>query len=203
MERVSPAQNESFNLWQVFTKKGNENQQFQNDVQKDVQKKERDIQVELERNKEIAKKKQEMEIDIEVAKLRMIDIKVKAHELAHSTVGGQYAGAPHYQFVLGPDGKLYAVAGEVPIDVSPEDTPEKTIKKMQQVIAAALAPADPSPQDIQVASIAARILAEAVSELSRMEREKLNDLKKEENNPNKGTEDKKSNELQWEIRGLF
>jgi hypothetical protein len=39
MEKVSPAQNESFNLWQVFTKKGDENQQFQ----KDVQKKERDI----------------------------------------------------------------------------------------------------------------------------------------------------------------
>ena len=128
MEKVSPAQNESFNLWQVFTKKGDENQQFQ----KDVQKKERDIHVELERNEEIVKKKQEMEIDIEVAKLRMIDIKVKAHELAHSTVGGQYAGAPHYQFVLGPDGKLYAVAGDVPIDVSPEDTPENTIRKMQQ-----------------------------------------------------------------------
>jgi len=201
MERVSPAQNESFYLWQIFTKKGEENssQQFQ----RNVQEQQKDVQVELKRSEEIAKKKQQMEIDVEVAKLRMIDIKVKAHELAHSTVGGQYAGAPHYQFVLGPDGKLYAVAGEVPIDVSPEDTPEKTIKKMQQVIAAALAPADPSPQDIQVASIAARILAEAISELSRNEREKFDDLKKEENNTNKGTEDKKSNKLQWEIRGLF
>ena len=132
MERVSPAQNGSFNLWQVFTKKVDENQQFQKDVQRDVQKKERNIQMELEKSEEIAKKKREMGIDIEVAKLRMIDIKVKAHELAHSTVGGQYAGAPHYQFVLGPDGKLYAVAGDVPIDVSPEDTPENTIRKMQQ-----------------------------------------------------------------------
>jgi hypothetical protein len=202
MEKVSPAQNESFNLWQVFIKEKNENQQFHSNVQKDVQKKERDVQIELERNKEIAKKKREMEIDIEVAKLRMIDIKVKAHELAHSTVGGQYAGAPHYQFVLGPDGKLYAVAGDVPIDVSPEDTPEKTIRKMQQVIAAALAPADPSPQDIQVASIAAKILAEAISELNRNEREKLTALKKEEGNINKGLEEKKTNKSQWEIKGL-
>ncbi|RUM43411.1 MAG: hypothetical protein DSY34_00065 [Desulfurobacterium sp.] len=201
MERVSPAQNESSYLWQIFTKNGEENssQQFQ----RNVQEQQKDVQVELKRSEEIAKKKQQMEIDVEVAKLRMIDIKVKAHELAHSTVGGQYAGAPHYQFVLGPDGKLYAVAGEVPIDVSPEDTPEKTIKKMQQVIAAALAPADPSPQDIQVASIAAKILAEAISELSRDEREKFDDLKKEENNTNKDTEDERSNKLQWEIRGLF
>ena len=201
MERVSPAQNESSYLWQIFTKNGEENssQQFQ----RNVQEQQKDVQVELKRSEEIAKKKQQMEIDVEVAKLRMIDIKVKAHELAHSTVGGQYAGTPHYQFVLGPDGKLYAVAGEVPIDVSPEDTPEKTIKKMQQVIAAALAPADPSPQDIQVASIAAKILAEAISELSRDEREKFDDLKKEENNTNKDTEDERSNKLQWEIRGLF
>ena len=202
MEKVSPAQNESFNLWQVFIKEKNENQQFHRNVRKDVQKKEREVQIELERNKEIAKKKQEMEIDIEVARLRMIDIKVKAHELAHSTVGGQYAGAPHYQFVLGPDGKLYAVAGDVPIDVSPEDTPEKTIRKMQQVIAAALAPADPSPQDIQVASIAAKILAEAISKLNRNEREKLTALKKEEGNINKGLEEKKTNKSQWEIKGV-
>ncbi|GAB6075244.1 putative metalloprotease CJM1_0395 family protein [Desulfurobacterium crinifex] len=202
MERVSPAQNESFHLWQVFTKKVDENQQFQKDVQRDVQKEERNIQVELGKSEEIVKKKREMEIDIEVAKLRMIDIKVKAHELAHSTVGGQYAGAPHYQFVLGPDGKLYAVAGDVPIDVSPEDTPEKTIRKMQQVIAAALAPADPSPQDIQVASIAAKILAEAISELSRSKEEELNGSKKEGSDKNEGVKDKENNKLQWEIKRL-
>jgi hypothetical protein len=202
MERVSPAQNGSFNLWQVFTKKVDENQQFQKDVQRDVQKKERNIQMELEKSEEIAKKKREMGIDIEVAKLRMIDIKVKAHELAHSTVGGQYAGAPHYQFVLGPDGKLYAVAGDVPIDVSPEDTPEKTIRKMQQVIAAALAPADPSPQDIQVASIAAKILAKAISELSRSKEEELNGSRKEGSDRNEGVKDKEKNKLQWEIKRL-
>jgi len=202
MERVSPAQNGSFNLWQVFTKKVDENQQFQKDVQRDVQKKERNIQMELEKSEEIAKKKREMGIDIEVAKLRMIDIKVKAHELAHSTVGGQYAGAPHYQFVLGPDGKLYAVAGDVPIDVSPEDTPEKTIRKMQQVIAAALAPADPSPQDIQVASIAAKILVKAISELSRSKEEELNGSRKEGSDRNEGVKDKEKNKLQWEIKRL-
>ena len=128
----------------------------------------------------------------------MIDMKVKAHELAHSTTGGQYAGAPHYQFVIGPDGKLYAVAGEVPIDVSPEDTPEKTIRKMQQVIAAALAPADPSPQDIQVASIAAKILAEATSELSKKENNEVNhsDSKGKGTDGNFKTE--KKDKIRWE-----
>ena len=90
--------------------------------------------------------KKREEIERIVRRLRAIDRKVRAHELAHMSVGGQYAGAPHYTYVRGPDGQLYAVAGEVPIDVSPEKDPEATVKKMQQVIAAALAPADPSPR---------------------------------------------------------
>jgi len=79
----------------------------------------------------------EAEIQRIIAELQMIDMKVRAHEMAHASVGGQYAGAPSYTYVRGPDGRLYAVAGEVPIDISPEDTPEKTIRKMEQVIAAA------------------------------------------------------------------
>ena len=151
-------------------------------------------------SKDFEKKIKEMEIRRLIAELQSIDAKVKAHEMAHASVGGQYAGSPSYSYVKGPDGRLYAVAGEVPIDVSPEDTPEKTIRKMQQVIAAALAPADPSPQDIQVASIAARILAEAISELSRIEREKLEELREEGNKTDKVTEEE-SSKLHREIKG--
>jgi hypothetical protein len=110
-------------------------------------------------------KKEDPKVQMEIQKLREIDQKVKAHEMAHLSVGGPYAGMPSYSYVKGPDGKLYAVAGEVPIDVSEERDPEETVKKMERVIAAALAPADPSPQDLRVAALASMKLARAQQEL--------------------------------------
>lgn len=95
----------------------------------------------------------------EIRVLAARDREVRAHEQAHAAVGGAFAGAPKYQFERGPDGVNYAVGGEVPIDVSPAATPEATIAKMQAVRRAALAPAEPSPQDRRVAQEA--IAAEA------------------------------------------
>lgn len=86
--------------------------------------------------------------------LKQADREVKAHEQAHKAAAGQYArGGPSYVYERGPDGRLYAVGGEVSLDVSeiPND-PEATIRKMQQVRRAALAPRDPSPQDRRVAA---------------------------------------------------
>ncbi|RMF09129.1 MAG: hypothetical protein D6773_02000, partial [Alphaproteobacteria bacterium] len=103
----------------------------------------------------------------QVQKLKETDAKVRAHEQAHAIVGGPYASAPSYEYTTGPDGKRYATAGEVQIDVSPEDDPEATIRKMDVVIRAALAPADPSPQDLQVARQAQTQRAQARVELTR------------------------------------
>jgi len=98
------------------------------------------------------------------------DREVRAHENAHKAAGGQYAGAVSLQYRAGPDGKFYAVGGEVPIDLSPVDgDPRATAVKMQKVQQAALAPADPSPRDRQIAALAARKLREAQRELSRMQ----------------------------------
>jgi len=169
VERISPVHGNNSFVRQIADSR----QALQN-VKGNEEERRKEKQVEVELAESMEERKREIEIEAEVAKLRMIDMKVRAHELAHSTTGGQYAGMPHYQFVVGPDGKLYAVAGEVPIDVSPEDTPEKTIRKMEQVIAAALAPVDPSPQDVQVAAIAAKILEEAILELSREKAEQQN-----------------------------
>jgi hypothetical protein len=88
----------------------------------------------------------------EIQDLKKRDSEVRAHEQAHAAVGGQYAGAPSYEYENGPDGKRYAVGGEVSIDVSTESEPEDTISKMQIVRAAALAPAEPSAQDLKVAA---------------------------------------------------
>ncbi|MEL7113186.1 MAG: putative metalloprotease CJM1_0395 family protein [Pseudomonadota bacterium] len=102
----------------------------------------------------------------QVDELKARDREVRAHEQAHAAVGGQYAGAPSYTFQTGPDNQRYAVGGEVAIDVSPvEGDPEATIDKMSVVIAAALAPAEPSPQDRKVAALAQSQLAQAMAEL--------------------------------------
>ena len=92
-----------------------------------------------------------------ITKLKEIDSHVKAHESAHKSVGGSFAGSASYKYVIGPDGKRYAVAGEVPILVKKGKTPQETIKNMEIVKAAALAPSDPSPQDLKVAAIAESI----------------------------------------------
>lgn len=88
----------------------------------------------------------------QVQELKARDQEVRAHEQAHATVGGPYAGQPTYEYQEGPDGRRYAVGGEVAIDASPiANNPDATIRKMDIVIRAALAPAEPSPQDRQVA----------------------------------------------------
>jgi hypothetical protein len=104
----------------------------------------------------------------QLRELRRRDQEVRAHELAHQAVGGRYAGAAEFEFVRGPDGVQYAVAGSVDIDVSPvPGDPAATIQKMRIVRAAALAPINPSPADRAVAAEAARQLIEARAELAR------------------------------------
>ncbi|WP_429126351.1 putative metalloprotease CJM1_0395 family protein [Aeromonas veronii] len=94
------------------------------------------------------------------------DKEVRTHEQAHQSAGGEYASSPTYQFTQGPDGKRYATGGEVQIDTSvvPGD-PAATIAKMQQIRTAALAPAEPSAQDLAVARSAAASEAKARKEL--------------------------------------
>lgn len=97
--------------------------------------------------------------------LKQRDREVRAHEQAHQAVGGQYASAPSFTMESGPDGGRYATGGKVQIDISAEADPEATIRKMQQVQAAALAPVDPSGQDHAVAAKAAQIAMTARAEL--------------------------------------
>lgn len=101
----------------------------------------------------------------QVEKLKERDREVRAHEQAHARTGGGHAGAPSYSYQQGPDGKRYAVGGEVSIDTSAERTAEATIRKMQVVIRAATAPAEPSSQDLKVAQQARAQLQEAQAQV--------------------------------------
>lgn len=107
--------------------------------------------------------KEQLEIITELSKR---DREVRAHEQAHASVGGRYAGAPSLSYQRGPDGRLYAVSGEVAIDTSPvPNNPQATLEKALTVQRAALAPSDPSSADRNIAAKAAAIAGQARAEL--------------------------------------
>ncbi len=113
---------------------------------------------------------QEMAVLLE---LQRSDRRVRAHEMAHIAAGGPYIrGGVHYNYRIGPDGRSYAVSGDVSIDASAEPSPEETIRKMRVVERAAMAPADPSPQDRAVAAKAAQTIQKVQMELIKLQYEK-------------------------------
>ncbi len=101
----------------------------------------------------------------QVQELQKRDAVVRRHERAHAAAAGPHGGSPSYEFQRGPGGQFYAVGGEVSIDVSAGSDAAATIAKMEIVIRAALAPADPSGQDRSVAAQARRLKADAEREL--------------------------------------
>lgn len=102
-----------------------------------------------------------------ITELKKRDREVRAHELAHVAAGaGLVTHGASYSYETGPDGQRYAVGGEVGIDVSKARTPEETIAKAQQIQAAALAPADPSGPDRQIAAHAGQMAMEARMEIA-------------------------------------
>ena len=120
----------------------------------------RDVPAEMSRE-QLEKEKRRI-----LAELEARDKEVRRHEEAHSSVGGKYASAPEYETAQGPDGKEYAVGGNVQIDTSPiENDPEATLTKSEIVEQAALAPAQPSAQDLSVAASARAMGNEARSDI--------------------------------------
>jgi hypothetical protein len=106
---------------------------------------------------------------IYLARLRNTDAEVRAHEQAHLSAADGYArGGPHYIYIIGPDGRLYAVGGSIDVDLSPvHGNPEATIRKARIIRRAAFAPMDPSSADMQVAARAYALEMEAQRQLVR------------------------------------
>lgn len=84
---------------------------------------------------------------------------IYAHELAHKTAGGSFAGA----ISIEKNSEGIPVSGHVPIKMPVLDklNPQKTIEHANTVIRAALAPGDPSAQDYKVAAEASSIKSKA------------------------------------------
>lgn len=127
-----------------------------------------------ENDRAIESREQQIELSEQqqIKELSARDQEVRNHEQAHASVGGQYAGSPTYEFQRGPDGVSYAVGGHVSIDASAiPGNPEATIVKAAQVRRAALAPAEPSPQDRKVASLATQTQLQAQTDLAKLRQE--------------------------------
>lgn len=120
----------------------------------------------------------------EVQRLKEIDRKVRQHEMAHlAAAAGIAVSGANFQYKRGPDGVNYAVGGDVTIDVSKESDPDATIEKARKISAAALAPADPSPQDRQVASKARAMEAEARVEQTQEQQKEAAETQQAQENP--------------------
>ena len=110
----------------------------------------------------------------QLLKLKNRDQQVRNHEQAHLSAAGPYAaGGASFTYQRGPDGKSYAIGGEVPIDVSNADTPQATLQKMATIEKAALAPADPSGADHRIAAEAEAKATKARMEIAKEQQQKL------------------------------
>ncbi len=116
-----------------------------------------------------------------VRELRSRDQEVHSHEQAHISAGGAHVrGGASYEYQTGPDGRRYAVGGEVTIDSGKGASPEDTVQKAKTVRAAALAPAKPSPQDRRVASKASVMENEARAEIAKEQAEEASKATEEQ-----------------------
>lgn len=102
-----------------------------------------------------------------VQELKQRDTEVRAHEQAHiSAAAGLRTSAASYDYQTGPDGKKYAVGGEVSISFTSSGNPEEDIQNAETMRNAALAPSEPSGQDRSVAKSAEKIIQDAKQKLA-------------------------------------
>jgi hypothetical protein len=117
--------------------------------------------------------KQELAI---IRDLSARDREIRAHEQAHASAGGQYAGAASFTYQRGPNGVNYAVGGEVSISTLPGGDAQSRLQAAEQIKRAALAPATPSTQDRQVATQASQTATKARAEIATENLEELSAL---------------------------
>lgn len=158
-------------------------QQADRRQQRDTNESQADQQV-ADRRQQDAQEQQQLEVELkQIQQLADRDREVRAHEQAHQSVGGQHAGAMSFSYERGPDGQNYAVAGEVSIDTSDiPGNPQATLDKAETIRRAALAPAEPSNQDRQVASQAVLMSVEARADIQQMQNDELTEKAQEEEN---------------------
>jgi hypothetical protein len=113
----------------------------------------------------VSEKSEELNSEAATA-LEQIERDVIAHENAHKAAAGRFGGPAHYSYTTGPDGKRYITGGDVSVHTPATNDPEEALQNARQVMRAALAPGDPSGQDISVAASASAMASAARAQLS-------------------------------------
>jgi hypothetical protein len=106
---------------------------------------------------------------LEVVSLKQQERSVREHERAHLRSARNLAiSQPTFEYKEGPDGEKYVVHGEVKIDsTSVDGDAEEVLEKARKIQNTALAPADPSSKDLQVAARARILESKAQRKLNR------------------------------------
>jgi len=89
---------------------------------------------------------------------------------------GGLAGSPSYTYQTGPDGKKYAVGGEVSISRGGSSNTDQALSEAQSVKRGALAPAQPSSQDRAVAARAEADIRRLQAKKAQENQEKMEGL---------------------------
>ncbi len=160
-------QSKVYNVYQNQNATSNQIEEVDNNVKNTlgsstVEEKQESLDVE----KEEKTSDNDPEVQRQIQQLVTIENKVIAHEQAHMAAGGQFTGGASFSYTVGPDGRRYISGGEVSISIPSSDDPEEQLRLLERVRQTALAPANPSPQDVSVASSAASQMGKVNSEIS-------------------------------------
>lgn len=128
---------------------------------------------------EISKEARERQLEErQIRELQQRDREVRNHEQAHVVASGRIpVSGPIYTYEKGPDGRMYAVGGEVNFRMPPAQSPQEKIDLAQQLRRMALAPAQPSTKDRMVAAQAAQKISQARMELIKETQEEVEELR--------------------------
>lgn len=84
--------------------------------------------------------------------LQQAEKSVRVHEQAHKAVSVDVTSGIMYTHTTSPDNERYITGGEVSITAGTSSKEEEILQILENVRDAALAPADPSPQDLRIAA---------------------------------------------------
>ena len=82
-------------------------------------------------------------------KFKNSDSNIRTHEQAHAANGATTTPIS-YKYQMGPDGKMYAIGGEVRLDTSIPKDPKEASFKLSQIQRASNAPSDMSGADAHI-----------------------------------------------------
>ena len=174
--------NTSFNISTNFTMKLNdkemlvvEEDELRSSKLSQSEKTQKKLLQELEKKEQLEnlqEKKLSPDEERLVRDLQARDSEVKMHESAHQSAGGGMVGAASYTYQQGPDGKMYAIGGQVSISSGVSSNPKEAIANARQIVSAAMAAGDPSPQDFAVASSAKMMQIKAEQKIIKEDQEK-------------------------------